>query len=214
MLRPLLASVYKRLTLLLAAAAFAGVIAPDAQAGQATPADIVERLHTALIGVMQQADALGFEGRYEVLAPTVSASYNLSLMARVTIGRHWNRLNEDEQARFIDAFTRMTMVNYASRFDDYSGERFEFVARDQTGRTVRIKTRLVKVDGEPIRLDYILRRYDGEWRIIDVLAKGSYSELATRRSEYTSIVKRQGFPALMSKLDKKITELAEKAKRK
>lgn len=174
----------------------------------------MERLHGALIGVMRQADALGFQGRYDALAPTVTASFNLPLMARVTVGRYWKGLGEDERARLIDAFTRLTLVNYASRFDDYSGQRFEFVTRTETPRSVLIKTRLVKADDEPIRLDYVFRRFDDEWRIIDVLAKGSYSELATRRSEYTSIIKRQGFPVLLSKLDQKITDLVEKAKAK
>ncbi len=202
----------KRLTLLFAAVLLAGFIPFSAQARQATPVDTVNRLHAALLGVMQQADALGFDGRYSTLAPAVIASFNLPLMARVTVGRHWDKLDEEQQARFVEAFTRMTLVNYASRFDGYAGERFEFVAEGETRKSVVIKTQIVKANGESIRLDYILRRFDDDWRIIDVLSKGSYSELALRRSEYAAIIKREGFPALLSKINRKVAELAQKAR--
>ena len=204
----------KRLALVLAAAVLAGFIPFSAQARQATPQDTVVRLHTALVGVMQQADALGFDGRYNTLAPTLVASFNLPLMAQVTIGRHWRRLSDDQQALFVDLFTRLTLVTYASRFDDYSGERFETVAETRTRKSVVVKTRLVKAGGETIRLDYLLRQFGDQWRIIDVLAKGAYSELATRRSEYTSVIRREGFPALMSKLNRKVGELVQSARAK
>lgn len=205
-------SLLHRVMPVLAAVMLAGFIPVSAQARQATPADTVDRLHAMLLGVMQQARALGFDGRYNALAPTVIESFNLPLMARVTVGRHWNRLNEQQRTEFVDAFTQMTLVTYASRFDDYAGERFEFVAQDQTAKSVVIKTRLVKADGDTVRLDYMLRQFDDGWRIIDVLSKGSYSELATRRSEYSSIIKREGFPALMSKLHQKVAELVQKGR--
>ena len=211
-LRQIRRSLRQPLALVLATLVLAGVIAPHVRAAQATPAATVDQLHVTLIGVMQQAGALGFDGRYQTLAPMVMGSFNLPLMAQVTVGRHWRSLNEDQKARFIDAFARMTLVTYATRFDDYAGERFEFVAKTQTAKSVVIKTQLVKADGDRIRLNYILRQYGEEWRIIDVLAKGSYSELATRRSEYSSILKREGFPALLTKLNNKVAELVQKGR--
>lgn len=211
-LRQITRSLRQPLALVLATLVLAGFIAPGVRAAQATPAATVDQLHVTLIGVMQQAGALGFDGRYRTLAPTVMGSFNLALMAQVTVGRHWRSLSEEQKASFIDAFSRMTLVTYATRFDDYSGERFEFVAETQTAKSVVVKTQLVKANGERIRLNYILRKYGEEWRIIDVLAKGSYSELATRRSEYSSILKREGFPALLSKLNNKVAELVQKGR--
>ena len=213
-LRPTAGSLRQRLTLALAAVLLAGFIPFSAEARQATPVETVNRLHAALLGVMREASALGFDGRYNTLAPTVVASFNLPLMAQVTVGRHWRGLNDEQRARLVDAFTRMTLVIYADRFDDYSGERFDFLTEDQTPRSVLVKTQLVKADGEKVRLDYLLRQFDDEWRIIDVLSKGTYSELATRRSEYTAVIKREGFPALISKLNRKVTELTQKARAK
>lgn len=198
------------LGLIVAVSLAAGFSASVAEAQQATAAQTVERLHTALIGIMRQAGALGFQGRYKTISPTVVASFNLGIMAKATVGRHWSRLDAQQQSRLVEAFTRMTLVLYAARFDDYAGERFETVGETQTARATLVRTRLVKANGDTIRLDYLLRQYDGQWRIIDVLTKGSYSELATRRSEYTSVLQREGFDSLIRKLDTKVREITRK----
>ena len=45
------------------------------------------------------------------------------------------------------------------------------------------------------------------WKIIDVYMDGTVSELALRRSEFASVVKRDGFDGLIQALDQKIAKL-------
>ncbi|MCH7709728.1 MAG: ABC transporter substrate-binding protein, partial [Myxococcales bacterium] len=63
--------------------------------------------------------------------------------------------------------------------------------------------------GDDIQLYYRLRNgTDGRWKIIDVYLNGTVSELALRRSEYSSLIKREGFEALLIALNKRIETLA------
>src|SRR5690606_22065381 len=55
-----------------------------------------------------------------------------------------------------------------------------------------------------VALDYRMRAEDGRWRIIDVFMNGTVSELALRRSEYSGLLKRQGFDALLQAIEQKI----------
>jgi len=71
--------------------------------------------------------------------------------------------------------------------------------RDQ----VMIRTRLVQKAGEPVRFDYVLREGKEGWRIVNVLADG-VSDLALKRVEYRAILQRDGFPALIDMLKKKV----------
>jgi phospholipid transport system substrate-binding protein len=66
-----------------------------------------------------------------------------------------------------------------------------------------VRTRIIFVDEDPIELDYRLRNAEGSWRIIDVFMNGTVSELALRRSEYSSVFKRDGFELLLSSLEEK-----------
>jgi phospholipid transport system substrate-binding protein len=75
--------------------------------------------------------------------------------------------------------------------------------------TVLVHTRLDEPNDEGVALDYRLRMVDGQWRIIDIYLNGTVSELALRRSEYSALIQREGFEALLAKLDERINDLKE-----
>jgi phospholipid transport system substrate-binding protein len=182
--------------------------APATESGAATK--VVDALHENLISVMKDAKTLGYDGRFERLEPVISELFDVPFMAEKSIGRHWKTVDEENRARLLTTFERFTVANYAGRFTGYSGQFFE-TFREQTSKhgTVLVYSRLVSGNGETVQLNYRLRpAKDDGWRIIDVLLNGTISELALRRSEYSSLIQREGFAALMSALNKRIDDLA------
>jgi phospholipid transport system substrate-binding protein len=174
----------------------------------ATPC--VEKLHAALTEVMKNAGALGYQGRYAQLTPIVAEAFDLSFMAEKTVGRHWKKLAERDQARWVDAFERLTTATYADRFEGYSGETFQTDAEQPAiHNTMMVLTTLTRPDGEDVHLNYRLHRTGDTWKIIDVYLDGTVSELALRRSEYSSVLKRRGFEELIDSLDGKVAEMAD-----
>src|SRR4051794_24618968 len=153
----------------------------------------IRAFYDALLGVMKDAERLGVRGRYDRLAPVIRATFDLPAMTRIAVGLDWNAIPADQQAMLVDAFSRMTIATYASRFDGYSGERFEVEPATETRNTGRIvRTRLVPSTGVPITLDYLMRGSGNEWKIVDVYLVGMISELATRRSEFLAILRSGG----------------------
>jgi phospholipid transport system substrate-binding protein len=174
--------------------------APDAAAARAP----VERLYAALADVLQRADALGFDGRYRTLEPVVSSSYDVPFMAQLILGSEWRRLAPERQARWVETFTRFTVSTYADRFD-HPGLRFEIGAVEPAAQgTSLVRTTLLPEDDEPVKLDYRVRPSSESWRIVDVYLSGTVSELALRRSEYSALIKREGFDALLAAMEQKI----------
>jgi len=53
----------------------------------------------------------------------------------------------------------------------------------------------------------MLKKKGESWRIINIIANG-VSDLALKRSEYTSILKKDGFDALIIKINEKIESYA------
>jgi phospholipid transport system substrate-binding protein len=199
-----------------AAAALLGavlaLVAAPGRADEPSPpaSPVVEKLHDTLLSTMKQADALGFEGRYERLEPVLRSTFDFDFMAEKAVGRHWRSLSDEDQERMRDVFARFTLSTYANRFSGFSGERFEIRSEQPAPRdTVFVRTELVRPGGdEPIEINYRLHRTDAGWRIIDVLLRGTVSELALRRSEYSSVIKRDGFETLLAELEEKIADLA------
>lgn len=166
----------------------------------------VERLNTALLDVMQNAEALGYEGRVERLAPQLEDVFDFATMARITLGRHWRDLKPPQQEAFTEAFTDFSVAVFADRFDGFSGERFEILGEQPARRgAVLVRNQIVKSDGEAVPINYLARPGKGgeSWQLVDILLDAKYSELATRRSEYSGIVRNQGIDALIAALKDK-----------
>lgn len=175
----------------------------------AGPTAVVDRLHAALLDVMKQAEALGYEGRHEKLAPVLQEVFDIAYMAEKSVGRYWRSADEAQRALLVETFTRFTIANYAGRFDGWSGQQFEVLSEAPSLHgTVLVNSRLVEEGADPVQLNYRLRPDGDGWRIIDVYLNGTVSEIALRRSEYSSLIQREGFDALLAALDDKITDLA------
>lgn len=193
------------LLLLLAALLAASPPAP----AQESPTAVVEGINAALLDVMKNADELGFEGRRERLEPVLTENFNFPQMARIAVGpQRWAELSEAERERLTEVFTRRSIADFAARFDGYGGERFEVLGEEPGQRgTVRVENRIVKSSGEPVPINYVLREFDGEWRVIDIVLDAKYSELARTRAEYASVLDRRGFEGLIQSLEDKIAQL-------
>jgi phospholipid transport system substrate-binding protein len=201
------------LATLAATLVFQGRAGAESVAPSAAPASgavkVVEKLHAALLGVMKDAEKLGYAGRYERLAPVLKETYDTPFMAEKSVGRHWKLASPTEQAELVATFSRFMVSNYAGRFDDYSGQKFEIVSEEPSAQaTVLVRTRLLSPQREPVKLDYRLRETGGSWKIVDVYLNGTVSELALRRSEYVSLIKRDGWQALITALDGRIAALS------
>lgn len=198
--------------LVLAGAGFLAAESP-AQANEA-PSSLARAVDEALLEAMRQSDQLGYAGRYETLDPVLRKSFNFPYMARVSVGRHWRGLSNEDKRSLVEAFTRLSIATFASRFNGYSGERFEVTGeKEQPRGAVLVFNHLVKSDGEAIAINYLMRKGKSasEWRIIDVYLEAKYSELATKRSEFTSAFKRKGLAGLLAIIEQKIAGLANKA---
>jgi phospholipid transport system substrate-binding protein len=170
---------------------------------------VIERLDATLLEAMKNADRLGYQGRYELLAPVLSDTFNFPLMARIAVGRYWSELDEAQREKLVDAFTRMSIATFAARFNGYSGERFEVLGTEPGARrgTALIRTNLVRPEDPPVGLNYLMHEQDGRWRAVDVYLDAKYSELAVKRSEYTSVIEREGFDGLLGKITEAIAKL-------
>jgi phospholipid transport system substrate-binding protein len=183
----------RRLALQAAIATLFVVSARPARA-QAERSDAAVRsigtFYDALLATMKDAQRLGFQGRYDKLAPVIRATFDLPAMTRIAVGPEWSTIPPDMQSQLIENFTQMTIATYANRFDGYSGERFEVEPASETRSTGRlVRTRIVRSSGEPVTLNYLMRGSGETWKVVDVYLTGTISELAMRRSEFGVILK-------------------------
>jgi phospholipid transport system substrate-binding protein len=196
---------------LLSSIALVALLGPlPSRAQGATPTSVVESLHDILLTCMKDAEQLGYHGRYQMLEPVLNRSFDLDFMARKSVGRHWKNLDEANQQRWLQTFERLTTANYAGRFDGYSGQSFETLGEEPAAHeTVVVRTKLVLPDDDDVQLNYRLHQNGESWQIVDVYLNGTVSELALRRSEYASVLKRGDFDTLVAQVDQRVADLAQ-----
>lgn len=183
--------------------------APGARSAADEPTATIERLDAAYLDVMKHAEKLGFEGRVAKLEPALQQAFDFAAMARLSVGGRWKELSPAQQEKFVSVFGRLSVATYAGRFTGYTGERFEILGEEPSAQgTVLVRSRVVVPGKDAVQLDYRLRSGPDGWRIIDVFLNGTVSELALRRSEYTAVLDRDGFDALITALNEKIAGFA------
>lgn len=175
---------------------------------QEAPEEQIARLNTTLLEAMKNAETLGFEGRYRLMEPALDQTFDFDEMAQAAAGSFWNKFDATERERYVDAFERMSIATFASRFDGYSGEEFEIVGEKPGPRdTKMVETRIVSPGEEPVAITYLFRETDEGWQTVDVYLQSTYSEIAIKRSEYTSLLRQGGLDGLINALDRKIEQM-------
>ena len=182
-----------RITLL---SLFSGLLFTPA-AFAATPADVVNNLHNALVNNMKHGKEYGCDGRVKHLQPVVDASFDVPLIAQTVMRKHWSELSEAQRSQLIAAFRETTVLTYASQFNSFNGEVFstqETQAMPNGDQLVH--ARLQPNGGDSVAFDYILRGKGDDYRIINVVADG-VSDLALRSTQYTRLFEQKGFDGLV-----------------
>ena len=172
----------------------------DAQGVEAPAVNArIDGFHALLLEVMQTAR---YADRVIALEPTVAEFFDIDTVSRITLGRTWRELDDARKGEFRKLLEALIVATYADRFDSFSGQRFERLESLQARRGWVVKTRLVKANGERVNLDY----YFNADTVFNVVADG-VSDLSLRRADYNSIIKQEGYDALIRNIQENIAEM-------
>ena len=180
---------------------------PTAAAATTGPTEVVRNFYSVLLDIMQHSAALGPKGRYQKLEPVVLGTFDVPFMARLSVGPSWRSLTPEQKRRAAQAYSRYIAAVYASRFDSYAGEQLQVLGQQQIKHGTLIKTQIIKSNGEPVAVNYVVHDNDIAWQIRDIYLSGAISELATHRSEFALILRTSGIDGLINSLNKKADDL-------
>ena len=181
-----------------------GMFAGSTAALAVNPQDSVRGFYDTLLTTIKNGPTLGQSGRYARLAPVVDRVFDVPSMTRLAVGPSWATLPAAQQQQLTEAFRHYIAATYADRFDNYSGEQLQVTGERPYNADVIVETKIVKSDGDTTTLDYLMRQNQGSWQISDVFLDGTISQLAIQRSEFHSILRREGVDGLVMALNRKV----------
>ena len=181
-----------------------GILTEGAAAVAVDPQNNVRGFYDTLLTTMKDGRTLGQSGRYARLAPVVDRVFDIPFMTRLAIGPSWATFSPAQQQQLTEAFRHYIAATYADRFDSYSGQQLQVTGERPYNADVIVQTRIVKSDGETTTLNYLMRQNQGSWKISDVYLDGTISQLAVQRSEFYSVLRRDGIDGLVMALNRKV----------
>jgi len=184
-----------------------GVLSYPVHAAPSSGGDTVKGLYDALLSTMRNGRMLGQSGRFQQVDPVIRRSFDIASMARLSIGPAWTSLSDAQHQQVSDSFGRYISAIYADRFDSYAGQKLEVTGEQPAPSGVMVRSQIIKADGELVKVDYLMRRKGDTWLISDIYLDGAISEVATRRSEFSAILKNEGAEGLIAALNRKADAL-------
>lgn len=139
--------------------------------------------------------------RYEKLKPTVEKAFDLPAMTAAAVGPAWATASDADKKALIDAFSKMTIANYAKNFDSYSGEKFTVEPASITRGSDHFVKSSLKTSNETIAFNYRLHQAGSDWKITDVLLAGNISQMAQKRSDFATTLASGGPSGLAKRIN-------------
>ena len=172
------------------------------------PLGLVRATIDRIIALLQDPSLAGVERREERerrILGLVEHRFDFEAMARRALGAGWRRLDDDRKARFVELFTRLLETSYMRKIERYSGEKILYGEYRLRGGKAVVETFLVK-DAIKTPVIYRLRRQGDDWRVYDVVIEG-VSLVANYRTQFASILRKEGIDRLLERLESKIAAL-------
>ena len=132
--------------------------------------------------------------------------FNIKAIGKFVLGRYWKQANEAEKEKFLSLFKETTVASYATRFKNYTSEKFEILgSRKESDGGVVVLTKIDRPHGAPILIDWKIFEKNGQLKIYDVILEG-ISMGITQRSEFASVIQKAGgsIASLNQALEKKL----------
>lgn len=179
------------------------------QAAAAPPApDAVVKSATAelqgLIRVHHEAYKADLATFYQVVDKVVVPHFDVPFIARSVLARNWRTANDEQRARFSEAFKNMLIRSYANALLEYHDSvdaqwKPMRMAADSTD--VVVHSTLVRDEGRPsVALNFAMHRVGDAWKIYDIVIE-NISLVQNFRGQFQSEIRRTGLDAVIVRME-------------
>ncbi|WP_437793008.1 MlaC/ttg2D family ABC transporter substrate-binding protein [Sorangium sp. So ce693] len=173
-----------------------------ASAGPAT--DVVKARQTALFDLLKKG---GVENQKKVGA-VFDEMLDYSALAEASLGGEWAARTDAEKKQFSELLKQLVRKAYERNLKKTLDFNVEYLGETDSKGVMTVKTKAVsKKDAreEPVEIAFKLSQKGGAWLVQDIVTEG-VSLVGSYRAQFTKIIKKDGFPALIQKMKDKLAK--------
>ena len=180
-----------------------GVVGIERAHAITPPESFIEKLGKETVAVLSKTGSNDQE-RIRDVSKLLDQAADLPLISRLVLGRSWRTATAEQRQQYVKLFRDYALNSLARRFNGYTGgERFKITGSKKLDDTDSLVTTDIALPNRPrpANVDWRVRREDGQFKIIDVVAEG-VSMVITNRAQFDSIVSREGMDGLLKQMRK------------
>lgn len=123
---------------------------------------------------------------------------------RLAVGRGWKEATPEQRKKLVNEFRNMLVRTYSNAIGAYEGQTMKVLPSrvKPTESEATVRNQFARAGGQPVLVDYSMRKTDSGWKIYDIVVEG-VSLVLTYRSEFDAVVKQQGIDGLIKRLAQK-----------
>lgn len=143
---------------------------------------------------------------YAMLEEVVLPVVDMETFSRLTLGKHWQALDESRKKDFMTGFQAMLVRTYGKKLllsADIKNLKIEYIPGEGSGSGKKyqiVGTRVISGSGAvPLSVSYALVNR-GTWKVFDIIVDGT-SMVKQLRAAYEVEIQEHGFDALLERLE-------------
>lgn len=153
-------------------------------------------------GVLKSGDPV--PAKQAALRKTTRSYVDFAKLAQDTLDTQWPKLNAKQHAEFTKLLEDLIEASYINRLSDSATVDITLNEEKIEGDTAHV-TALAHVKGSDTDLAFEMKRGPSTWTFADVVLD-DVSLTNNYRAQFTKTIAKEGYPALVAKLKKKVAE--------
>ena len=181
--------------------------APEAAASGDEAEAFIDNLAKKSIVMMDPAYGTVSEREAE-FRRIVGKGFAMATIGRFVVGRHWRTMTDEQRTEYQMLFREWLLKSYSGRLRQGTGQEIKFLKTTVVSkRDTFVRTRINQVSSRPpVIADWRVRKFDGQYKIIDIVVEG-VSMAAAQKSEFESVIRREGIDGLIGNLRSRLAML-------
>jgi phospholipid transport system substrate-binding protein len=185
-------------------------LAVNLRAQEAGPDQLVQKITEEVLAAVKSDKQLAAGDKEKALKlaeEKVLPHVDFDQAVRLAVGRAWQQATPEQKKQLSAEFRKMLVRIYSNAIEPYQGQALKVLPSrggKQDPEDTIVRAQFIRAGGQPLPLEFHVRKTDSGWKIFDIAVEG-VSLVLTYRSEFDAVVKQQGVDGLIKTLAQKNT---------
>jgi len=141
---------------------------------------------------------------YQLAEEKIFPSFNFERISRLVLGKAWRKATDLQKEQFKSEFRSLLLRTYSIALSKYKDQGIEIkpMRIKPSDEIVTVKTEIIQDGAQPIKVNYALAKDGDSWLVFDIIIEG-VSLVTNYRSQFSSVIRKDGMDSLNKKLAKK-----------